>query len=103
MLVLTQMRGSHDGQLWPRQAEVVRSTRFDEGHQRERLDRGPERDRDLRITDGPIDLTRGSHLDHMAPMSTLDDQAAVDLHQHRRSDIAGVTRGARHWLADGAR
>ena len=52
MLVLARVRGGHDRQLRCRQAQVVGRARLDERDERERLDRGAQRDGDLRVADG---------------------------------------------------
>ena len=84
MQVLAGVGAGHDGQLSGGQVEFANPSRFQQRHERERLDARAEGDRDVRVAGGPEKRAGRVHLDHVPAVDALDDVAA---------DVAGQDRG----------
>ena len=95
MAVLAGVGGGHHRQLRGGQPQVVRGPRLHERRERERLDRRPQGHLDRRVTDGTLDLARDVDLDHVPPVTALDELPAADLREDGRGHRAWIARTGR--------
>ena len=89
--VFAGVRARHESQLGRRQVERVDAAGFDKSQKAERLDRGAQRHRPLRVAEDTDNRTRRVDLDDVAAVLALDDLPADLPNEYgRRRPAAGL-------------